>query len=70
MHPNEARQMGVGFDPAGNHDLACGINYTLRFRHRIIQPCRNDPLSLDTDTPLADALGRDYIAAPDQDIEH
>src|SRR5215472_9525216 len=62
--------MRMGFDTARHHDLARSVDYASRLGGRVIDAHRNNLLAFNSDTPIAGTLGRDYLASPDQDIEH
>ena len=57
-------EMGVGLDPARNHDLAAGVDRSSRLGRVLVGSDESDLFALDPDAPLADALGgNDFTAA-------
>jgi hypothetical protein len=70
MHTNQAGQMRMRLDTAWYYDFPGGIDYPTSLRGWMVNPNRHYPLALDADTPFANAVGRDYLATADQEIEH
>jgi len=70
MHPDQTCQMRMGFDTTRYYDLPRGIDYAARLGSRVINAYGNDLLAIDSDAPMGGALRSDYLASPDQDIEH
>src|SRR5580704_1454846 len=63
-------EMGVGFDPARNHDFAAGVNRPPRLRSMLVGSDECDLFALHPDAPLANPLGSDDLTAANQQVQH